>query len=572
MRKKSTKLLALLTAGITAASLLAGCGSGSSDNAGTSDAAQESTASEDAATEDAAEDTSAEDASSNEDAADTSADASVYPLSESGTLTYWLQLNGNVSANFTNLGDTELGKKWQEDTGVTIEFQHPAAGQENEQFNLMVADGNLPDIIERGWVNSYPGGPEKAIADGVIIALNDVIDQYCPNLKKYLEEHPEIDRMVKTDSGTYFAFPFIRGEDGLCYTVGAFLRQDWLDDLGMEVPTTIDEWHDVLTAFKEEKGATSPLCFDYANFKMSNPFAFAYGAGSASSSFILDDNGELVYVYAIDGYKDYLTTMHQWYEEGLIDADYATLNGDQVTAKMTTDEAGASVGWAASRMQLFMTTAQQNNPDYLLVPAPQPVLNAGDTPEYGFVENNFPDVGAAITGSCENVELAARFLDYGYSEAGHNLFNFGTEGVSYNWEGDRAVYTETITNNEDGWPIAQALGKYIRANYNGPFVQDLNYLEEYLQLETAKLCPGTWGVANARKHIMPPITPSEEESKELATITNELGTYVDEMALKFIFGTESLDNWDSYIQTLENMNLSRAIEIEKAALERYNAR
>lgn len=407
----------------------------------------------------------------------------------------------------------------------------------------------------------------------MIIALNDVIDQYCPNLKKYLEENPDIDRMVKTDNGTYFAFPFIRGEERLCFTVGSFLRQDWLDELGLAVPTTIDEWHDVLVAFKEKKGASAPLCYDYINFKGSNPFAFAYGVGTANnSSFVLDENGEIAYAYARDSYRDYLTTMNQWYQEGLIDADFATLNGDQVTAKMTTDQAGASVGWAASRMQLFMTTAQAENPDYLLVPAPQPAAKAGETPLYAYAENRFPDVGAAITGSCENVEPAARFLDYSYSEEGHNLFNFGTEGVSYNWEGDRAVYTETITDNEDGWPIAQALAKHIRANYNGPFVQDLNYLEQYLQLETAKLCPETWGVATAREHTMPPVTPTEEESKELATIMNELGTYVDEMALKFIFGTESLDNWDNYIRTLENMNLSRALEIEKGALERYNAR
>ncbi len=573
MRKKSTKLLALLTAGITAASLLAGCGSGGSDNAGTTDQAQESeTKTEDTASTDGGASGDAAADTTEDTAADTTAEAVSYPLAEGGELTYWLQLNPNVSANYTNLGDTELGKNWQANTGVTIEFQHPAAGQENEQFNLMVADGNLPDIIERGWVNAYPGGPEKAISDGVIIALNDVIDQYCPNLKKYLSENPDIDRMVKTDNGTYFAFPFIRGEDGLCYTVGSFIRKDWLDELGLEVPTTIDEWHDALLAFKEQKGAAAPLCYDNANFKFSNPFAFAYGVGWSSSKFILDDNGEVVYAPAQDGWKEYLTTMHQWYEEGLIDADFATLNGDQVTAKMTTDQAGASVGWAASRMQLFMTTAQQENPDYLLVPAPQPVLEKGATPQYGYKENNFPDVGAAITGSCKNVELAAKFLDYGYSEEGHNLFNFGTEGVSYNWEGDTAVYTETITNNEDGWPIAQALAKYIRANYNGPFVQDLNYLEQYLQLETAKLCPSTWGVATAADHTLPPVTPTEEESKELATITNELDTYMEEMMLKFIFGTESLDNWDSYIQTLEGMNLGRAIEIEKAALERYNAR
>jgi len=557
MRKCFRKPVAVLAAMATVASLLAGCGS---KTGGTS-----STGGETKETSKAAE------GSSN---ANAGGEVS-YPLADGGELTYWLQLNTNASANFTNLGETELGKALQEQTGITIKFQHPAAGgdQGKEQFNLIVADGNLPDIMEWQWVKMYPGGPEKAIKDGVIIPLNAIIDQYCPNLKKYLTENPDVDKMIKTDDGNYFAFPFIRGEDKLRYTVGGFIRKDWLDELGLEVPTTVDEWHTVLTAFKEKKGTEAPISFDWANFKQSNPIAFAYKVGAANSTwFILDDGGKVAFAPAQAEYKDYLMTMNQWYQEGLIDKDIATLNGDQVTAKMTSDKSGASVGWAASRMQVFMTSAQKTNPDYLLVPTPIPTLEKGAAPEYGYMENKFPDVAAAITSSCKNVELAARLLDYGYSDAGHNLFNYGIEGVSYEMKDGKAVYSDLVMNNPDGWPLAQSLSKYIRANYNGPFVQDLNYLEQYLQLPTVKDCPSVWEVPNAGKHTVPNITPTQEESKELATITNELNTYVDEMTLKFIFGTESFDKWDHYIQTLKDMKLDRALEIENAALARYEAR
>ena len=564
MRRNLKKPVALLTAALTAASLLAGCGSSAGESTDAGAQVKETSNANEAA----------ETTAGGSDAEEAAAPAEVtYPLAEGGTLTYWLQLNPNVSANFTNLGETELGKAWQEQTGVTVEFQHPASGQEKEQFNLIVADGSLPDIMEWQWVKQYPGGPEKAIKDGVIIPLNDIFDQYCPNIKKYLAENPEVDKMIKTDDGNYFAFLFIRGEDKLCYTVGGFIRQDWLDELGLEVPTTVDEWHEVLTAFKEKKGAEAPLCFDWTNFKDSNPIAFAFKVGTANGTqFILDDEGKVAFAPAQEGYKEYLMTLNQWYEEGLIDRDIATLNGDQVTAKMTSDKAGASVGWAASRMQLFMTSAQQTNPEYTLVATPTPTTEKGATPEYGYVENQFPDVAAAITSSCKNVELAAKFLDYGYSEAGHNLFNFGIEGVSYEMKDGKAEYTDVVTNNPDGWPLAQSLAKYIRANYNGPFIQDLNYLEQYLQLPTVKECPSVWAVPDARKHTVPNITPTQDESKELATITNELGTYVAEMSLKFIFGTESFDNWDNYIETLNGMKLDRALEIENAALERYNAR
>ena len=177
MRRNLKKPVALLTAALTAASLLAGCGSSAGESTDAGAQVKETSNANEAA----------ETTAGGSDAEEAAAPAEVtYPLAEGGTLTYWLQLNPNVSANFTNLGETELGKAWQEQTGVTVEFQHPASGQEKEQFNLIVADGSLPDIMEWQWVKQYPGGPEKAIKDGVIIPLNDIFDQYCPNIKKYL--------------------------------------------------------------------------------------------------------------------------------------------------------------------------------------------------------------------------------------------------------------------------------------------------------------------------------------------------------------------------------------------------
>ena len=176
-----------------------------------------------------------------------------YPISSDEVLTYWCELNQNVSANYSNLGETPFARELMKETGVTIDFQHPPANQGKEQFSLLLADGSLPDLMEYAWMN-YPGGPEKAIQDGNIMALNEVFEKYCPNVMKYLEENPDVDKMIKTDDGHYYVFPFVRGDEALCHTIGPMLREDWLEELGLEVPTTIDEWHTVLTAFKEKKG------------------------------------------------------------------------------------------------------------------------------------------------------------------------------------------------------------------------------------------------------------------------------------------------------------------------------
>ena len=498
-------------------------------------------------------------------------DGFTYPLTDGSKLTYWAELNQNVSANYVNLGETPFAQAWMEQTGVEIDFQHPPANQGKEQFSLLLADGNLPDLMEYAWM-SYPGGPEKAIQDGNIIALNDVFEQYCPNLMKYLEENPDIERMIKTDEGHYYVFPFIRGDDALCNTIGLMLREDWLKELNLEVPTTIDEWHTVLTAFKEKKGATAPFTWEYTMGALTqvNPFAYAYGT---TQEFYKGTDGKIYFGAVEEGYKEYLTTFNQWYKEGLLDQDLATLALDQVSAKMTNGSAGASMGWAGSRMGTWINAAQATDSDYMLVAAPYPTLVKGDKPEMGQIDNRYPNQGCvAITTSCQDVETAARLLDYAYSEEGHMLFNFGIEGESFTMIDGYPTYTDIILNNPDGWSVAQSLSAYIRGNYNGPFVQDIRYLEQYYTIDNQKETNAVWGATNAASYKIPPITPTAEESKEFSTIMNEINTYRDEMTLKFIFGTENLDDFEDYVKTIENMGLKRALEIQNAALERYQER
>ncbi len=545
------KLLAVITAAAMALSLLAGCGNGSKEanNEGATSGRKEGIT----------------------PAADTGGGEFSYPMASDKTLTYWTGLNPNVSANYANLGDTPFARAWMEQTGVRIEFQHPPAGQDKEQFSLLLADGNLPDMIEYPWM-TYPGGPEKAISDYAIIPLNEVFEKYCPNLTAYLKANPDIDKMIKTDEGHYYVFPFIRGDEVLCNTIGLMVRQDWLTDLELEVPTTIDEWHTVLTKFKEEKGATAPFSYEYTMGGLTdeNPFAYAF---NTSKNFYLHSDGTIHFGAVEEGYRQFLATFADWYKEGLIDQDLATLALDQVSAKMTNGSAGASIGWAGSRMGVWINAAIATDPNYMLAAAPVPTLNKGDYPEFGQIENRYPNQGGvAITTSCEDIETAARLLDYAYGEAGHMLFNFGVEGESYTMVGDYPTYTENIIKNPDGWPLAQSLSAYIRGNYNGPFVQDKRYLEQYYTIDSQKESNKIWGSTNAKAHKIPPITPTSEESQEFSLIMNEINTYRDEMTLKFIFGEESFDRFDEYVKNIEDMGLARALEIENAALARYKSR
>jgi putative aldouronate transport system substrate-binding protein len=136
------------------------------------------------------------------------------------------------------------------------------------------------------------------------------------------------------------------------------------------------------------------------------------------------------------------------------------------------------------------------------------------------------------------------------------------------------AYTEWVTNNPNGWSLDQAMAAYVRASSGGPLVQDIRYQEQLFALQVQKDAVKLWTVEGAEDFLVPPISPTVQESREFARIMNEIITYKDEMEIKFILGTEQLTDaaWTNYVNIIRRMGIDRALEIQNAALARYNAR
>ena len=480
---------------------------------------------------------------------------------DSNKLTYWVDLNANASQTVSNLGETPFAKKLMEATGAEIVYQHPAQGQAQEKFNIMVAMGNLPDIIEYTWETAYQGGAAKALADGVIKELDLAKD--APNLKAYIESRPEIDKMVKTDDGKYWGYPFIRGEEFLQVSAGLIVRQDWLADLGLGLPVTIDDWTTMLRAFKEQKGARAPLSAPMNTMAGWSTFAAAYGIADG----LYIDGEEVKYGPLEDAYKDYLTTMNKWYAEGLLDADYASLDGATVQANILNGVSGAATGSCGSGIGKWM--AAKPDDKYNLAGVKYPVLNKGDRPFYG--QYQFPVVGrfAVISRDCKNPELAAKLLDYGYSEEGQMLFKFGIEGESYNMVDGYPTYTEAITANPDGLSMTASLARYAMSHSEGIFIQDRRYMEQYANLPQQQEALTNWVETDAKLHAFPNVTLTDAQRDELATLIENLTTYKDEMSAKFIMGIEPLDKFDEFREELKNRGVEKYLEYNKEAYDRF---
>ncbi len=487
-------------------------------------------------------------------------------------LTYWVSLNANASATMQDMNGIAAYQELEKTTGTKVKFQHPPAGQEADAFNIMVSSGNLPDVVEHGWAN-VSGGPDKAISDGSIIRLNELIEEHAPNLTKVLNEHPEYKKLITTDGGNIYVFPFIRGDEYLLTFNGLIIRKDWLDQLQLPVPETIDEWYEVLKAIKTKdpngngQADEIPLLLDMDMTGINHAFVGAWGV---TTGFYQVD-GKVQYGPIQPEFKSYLETMNKWYAEGLIDQDYAATDGTLKDAKVTNNQVGAFSGYMGSSLGRYSELMVKNNPGVELVGAPNVVLNKGDKPILGQKDSPFNGFGAAVTKANKFPAETVKWLDYKYGEEGHMLFNFGVEGVSYEMKDGYPTYTDEVMKNSDGLSITQAMSKYNLASYSGPFVQDRRYIEQYSALPQQKAAIETWMNAE-NDRLMPIISPTAEESTRYASIMNDINTYYEEMVNKFIMGVEPISGFDQFVQTVQGMGIEEALQIQQAALDRFNSR
>ncbi len=486
-------------------------------------------------------------------------------------ISYWVSLNSNVSATMKDFGEIQAYKTLEGLTGTKVEFQHPPAGQERDQFNLMIASGKLPDVIEYGWAGA-PKGADSLIKEKRILRLNELIEEHAPNLKKMLDENPQYRKLITTDEGNIYAVPFIRDHPSLAVVNGPIIRKDWLDYLKLDEPETIDDWEKVLTAFRDgdpnQNGEKDeiPYLFNIADLDLNSLFVGAWGI---TSGFYQED-GKVSYGPIQPEFKDFLTTMARWYKEGLIDPDYITTDNKLKDAKVTGNQLGSLSAYPGSGIGRYKELAKESIPQFSMIGTVYPGLEKGGY-AIGQYDYPFTGVGAAISGTAKDPEKIISWLDYKYSEEGHMLFNFGIEGESYVMEGDYPKYTDLILNNPDGLPITQAMAKYFIANWSGPIVQDFRYQEQYFTLEEQREASGKWMNSHHDK-ILPPITLTADESSKVSSIMNDVKTYRDEMLNRFITNSEPIENFDKFVSTIKSMGIEEAIAAQQAALDRFKQR
>ncbi len=493
------------------------------------------------------------------------------------TLTYWAPLNTNVTATMKGFGEIACHKELEKRTGIHFEFQHPSLNQEQEQFNLVMASGKYPDVIEYNWLTGAAGGPSRYIKDGVILRLNNLIGQYAPNLNKVLTDRPDIRRLVVTDEGDIYCFPFLRLDTILCVSQGMTMRGDWLDKLGLKAPTTIDEWYTVLKAFKEKdpngNGKADEIALSTWRSNARGAFARQAFVGAWGIAWeFYQDKGVVKYGPYQPEFKEFLKVMAQWHKEGLMDRDAFTDKQANFDAKITNHQIGSATMSGGSGIGKYMGLMAPKDSKFKIIGTPYPTLKAGEKPQLG--DRTFPyygDGSVAITSANKHVVETVKLLDYGYSPEGGRLYNFGIEGTSYTMVSGKPTFTPEVMKNPKGLAPAQAMAMYCRSINNGPFVQDPGYIMQYYELPEQKDALQVW-MQPTNEKLMPPVTPTPDEGKKFATIMADINTRFVEVFEKVWSGALPLDAWDTFVKDLKQMGIEDAIKIQQAALDRFNKR
>ena len=486
-------------------------------------------------------------------------------------LTWWLKSNANVLVAYDNLGKTPWAQYVMEKTGIEIEFIYVDIDSYEDEFGRMVKLKNYPDIIEYEWTK-YPGGAVAAINDKVIIDLTDKMEEYAPNLSSLLASNPDIANMVTSSSGQYYCFPFLRGleQPNITQFSSSFIvRQDVLDELGLERPETIDEWETVLRAFKEY-GFEKP--FITRNEWMIDVWSPGFDNWG---DFYVED-GVVKNGLVEQSRYDVLSRLRSWYSEGLIDNDYLSAQKKSNEEDFTSGRAGACYapfGQGMGNYTALMHAADSSITEDDIRGTVPVTSKKGQNAKFSKMSQIYDTSGrsAAISTKCRNTEAAMWLLDWMYSEEGNLCCNFGIEGVTYVIDDGVPTYTAVILDNKE-YTTATALAIYTRASTSGVCVQDEEYIRQYYVLSNQKEALELSLHTDMAEHFFPSAaTVSEENSKEFATIMTDVRTYVREMEAGYISGEFSLtpSSWARYVSQLKDFGIGRAIEIMQEAYDEY---
>lgn len=473
---------------------------------------------------------------------------------------------GIRDANQANWDEVFVLQKYEEMTGIHMDYQEvPDQGKE-ENKNLLFASNDLPDIFLRP-VFTQNELTRYGIESGQLMPLNDLIDQYMPNFKALMEADPGIKQAITSADGKIYALPQIDVSNTGKIDFKQWINKDWLEALGLEMPTNIDELVEVLRAFKTQdpngngKADEIPLGFREIG-SIFQTLGSAYGLHYMFAQPVNIEDGQVHFWLQDEAFKEYLMLLNQLYEEGLLWSDFYKRDLPAWRSNLANALFGV---FYMPYSDVFVNVEDQMT---VLLPVEGPADGPYDGEVFWASSKTGVETTAfafALSNTCSNPEAACRWVDYFYSPEGSLFFRYGIEGETFYFdENGYPQMNEDIANDERGFMTA--LGEICLVPGGNLPCLITSQTEGLVASNLTKEVAAAMLPYTDEALVPPSFTP--EENEEVLMISQDLNTYRDQAASRFIVGEWSFDMWDEYCSTLDQIGLPRLEEIYQQAYDR----
>jgi len=406
---------------------------------------------------------------------------------------------GGMSALSKGYENNEVLNQMQKEAGIGIQWKCMSDSLK-EQVNIRIAGGDMPDAFLGVGFTNYE--LTNYGDDGTFIDLTPYLtEEYMPNLTKILEEHPDIRSAITMSDGCIYGLPSAEKmgtagigaeEDYSIYTIPQFsmINKAWLDELGLSVPTTLDELHTALKAFQENDmsatyygnapGSTIPMSTGFDQWCWGQNifyagFGFTNWVNDVCKDLVLKPDGTCEFVCATDQYRKAVTYFHDWFAEGLMDPEMFSQSDTQLIAKCSQGYVGVSTWWYIE--ELMGDYAD----DYVFLPVldgPDGTHNVTVRTGGGTNSGNL-----SVTSSCKSPINLLKFFDQWYDPEMVMQLQYGPIGVYFTEQDENGVW-KSISDGESKEKFGKSAGE-LKGEYEvyGPKLILSDYYETTFKME-----------------------------------------------------------------------------------------
>lgn len=512
---------------------------------------------------------------------------------QAGTGSKEYQIMGGMSPLSVGYDSNEVLNKLQTEAGITIEWDTMSSSLA-EQVGIRIGGNQLPDAFMGVGFSNYDISTYGE--DGVFIDLTPHINnETMPNLTAILEKHPDIKKAITMADGKIYGLPAGEqmGTAGIgdttnhsIFTVPQFsmINKAWLDDLGLEVPQTIEELEIVLQAFLDndmsakyysnEAGSTIPLSVGFDQWCWGQnvfyaPFGFTNWTNDVINDIVVNADGKVEFVNVTDAYRDALTWFNSLYTQGLVDLEMFSQDTSQYIAKTSQGRVGVAVWWYIEEVMA------DKSDDYVFLP---PMTQADGSYNITVRDGGTINSGSLnITRACENPTDLLKFFDQWYEPENVMQLQYGPIDVFFT-EKDESGKWISITDEQSREKFNKSAGE-LKGTHEvaGPKLILAEYYNENFYMEDRAIerledLKNFW-MPFVEDPVSYPIDAvySNEELEIIDLYKSDFeSTVAEQEALWIRDGGPTDEEWEDYKTRLrETVGLEELLAVYQSAYDRY---